>query len=44
MRRYNELERSHHELQQRHGKQATRLEQVLFKLHQQTQLKENLEG
>ena len=42
MRRFNDLERAHCDLQRRHGRQATRLEQVLFRLHQQTQLKENL--
>ena len=44
MRRFNELEIAHYDLQQKHGRQANRLEQCLFKLHQQTQLKENLQG
>ena len=44
MRRFNDLERAHIDLQRRHGKQANRLEQLLFKLHKQTQLKENMEG
>ena len=44
MRRFNDLEVAHFELQTKYGKLASRLEQCLFKLHKQTQLKENLEG
>ena len=44
MRRFNELEVAHFDLQQKYGRQANKLEQCLFKLHQQTQLKTNIES
>ena len=44
MRRFTDLERAHYDLQQKHGRQGSRLEECLLKLNKWTQLKENVDG